>query len=563
MAKFDLVVAAKTVGAGSIKRLGNSMQGVSGKVKNLRLAMGGLNKTFATFGLVISGGAFAGLLKSAIDAGDRFGKLSTQTGIAANTLIAYTRAGKLAGVEQETIDRGLRRLAQSMREADQGVATYKDAFDDLGLSVRNTDGTLKSSEQVLGEIADRFADLPDGATKAAIAMEILGRSGAQLVPFLNMGAKGIKEFNTQVSDRFAKNAEDFNDTLTRIGFSAGEANLQLADNLLPTLNDFALIVEQFLNDKESLNELFKAVEVGFKIIGSAAFATFASVRFLTRSFIDLAKILGSLALGDFKTAFKVMQKGFKDTAEQAKKDFKVIADIINAGQIKEGIEGLSAEEGGTITINVDADAIDDAKDSLNDAFGQAMRDKLKQFQSGLKSVQESMADVVIKGIKGMEDALVNFVMTGKLNFRNLANSIIKDMARIAIQESITKPFTNFIQGLFTKNADGNAFVNGQVQKYAYGGIVNRPTLFPMANGGIGLMGEAGSPEAILPLRRGSNGRLGVESNGGGSTVINVSVDASGSNVQGNTQQANAFGTALATAIQTELIKQKRPGGLLV
>ena len=80
--------------------------------------------------------------------------------------------------------------------------------------------------------------------------------------------------------------------------------------------------------------------------------------------------------------------------------------------------------------------------------------------------------------------------------------------------------------------------------------------------GIGLMGEAGA-EAILPLRRGSNGRLGVESNGGGSTVINVSVDASGSNVQGNTQQANAFGTALATAIQTELIKQKRPGGLLV
>ena len=54
MAKFDLVVAAKTVGAGSIKRLGNSMQGVTGRVKNLRLAMGGLNKTFGAFGLIIS-----------------------------------------------------------------------------------------------------------------------------------------------------------------------------------------------------------------------------------------------------------------------------------------------------------------------------------------------------------------------------------------------------------------------------------------------------------------------------------------------------------------------------
>ena len=109
MAKFDLVVAAKTVGAGSIKRLGNSMQGVAGRVKNLRLAMGGLNKTFATFGLIISGGAFVGLVKGAIDSADAFGKMSDQTGIAANTLQAYVNAGKLAGISQETIDKGLRR----------------------------------------------------------------------------------------------------------------------------------------------------------------------------------------------------------------------------------------------------------------------------------------------------------------------------------------------------------------------------------------------------------------------------------------------------------------------
>ena len=74
-----------------------------------------------------------------------------------------------------------------------------------------------------------------------------------------------------------------------------------------------------------------------------------------------------------------------------------------------------------------------------------------------------MGDVVVKGIKGMEDALVNFVMTGTLNFRNLANSIISDMVRIAIQQTITAPFTNFISGLF-KNADGNAFVDGKGTK---------------------------------------------------------------------------------------------------
>ena len=182
-AKFDLVVAAKTVGAASIKRLGNSMQGVQGRVKNLRMAMSGLNKTFATLGLILSAGAFVRMVKGSIDAADAFGKLEIQTGIAANTLQAYVNAGKLAGVSQETIEKGLRRLAQSMREADQGVATYKDAFDDLGISVRDTDGNLKTNSQVLGEISDKFSQMEDGVTKTAIAMEIFGRSGARWLTF--------------------------------------------------------------------------------------------------------------------------------------------------------------------------------------------------------------------------------------------------------------------------------------------------------------------------------------------------------------------------------------------
>ena len=102
----------------------------------------------------------------------------------------------------------------------------------------------------------------------------------------------------------------------------------------------------------------------------------------------------------------------------------------------------------------------------------------------------------------------------------------------------------------------------KVQKYAYGGVVNKPTLFPMANGGVGLMGEAGYPEAILPLRRGSNGKLGVQSTGGGIGNIVVNVDASGSSVEGNEQGGREFGQIIAAAIQSELIKQKRPGGLL-
>ena len=96
--------------------------------------------------------------------------------------------------------------------------------------------------------------------------------------------------------------------------------------------------------------------------------------------------------------------------------------------------------------------------------------------------------------------------------------------------------------------------------YARGGVVNRPTLFPMANG-MGLMGEAG-PEAIMPLRRGPSGKLGVEASGNGMGSVVVNVDASGSSVQGDSNQAKQLGNSIAAAIQAELIKQRRPGGLL-
>ena len=108
-------------------------------------------------------------------------------------------------------------------------------------------------------------------------------------------------------------------------------------------------------------------------------------------------------------------------------------------------------------------------------------------------------------------------------------------------------------------AKGNVYANGIVP-FAKGGIVNSPTLFKFANG-VGLMGEAG-PEAIMPLRRGPGGRLGVESSGGGTNVV-VNVDASGSSVEGDAQSARQLGSAISVAVQQELVRQRRPGGLLV
>ena len=114
--------------------------------------------------------------------------------------------------------------------------------------------------------------------------------------------------------------------------------------------------------------------------------------------------------------------------------------------------------------------------------------------------------------------------------RNLASRLI-DQAFKPIEDALFRAFSgtgtggggglfgwigSAIGGLFGIGgfAKGGAFAQaGEITAFARGGVVNRPTVFPFARG-IGLMGEAG-PEAILPLRRGPGGRLGVEANSGG------------------------------------------------
>jgi len=545
-AKFNLLIAAKTSGQAGIKRMGNSMQGLQGRVKNLRNTVFTLNNAFKAMAVFLAAGTATRFVTGAINQADAFGKLSRQTGIAADSLQAYVNAGKLAGVEQGTIDKGLRRLAQSMREADQGVATYADAYKALGVTVRDSDGNLKESEVVLGQLADRFRDMPNGATKAALAMEIFGRSGAQLIPMLNEGGDALERWNYETSEGFAANAEYFNDQLTMLGFGFDGFRKQLADELLPALNSIVEAFQDLFDSKNDWQGLFEAISISVRTLAFGLMSTAVALEEVGNYLARLKRRFGRMFKGEsMDDPGGEYAKGVMDRWKRNQEIFKKIT----VGE---------SEAGDAYGFNKGTKEAKEFGEQLDKTFGTQMKSKLDSFKDGIKSVGESMADVVIKGIKGMEDALVNFVTGGKLNFRDLANSIIKDMIRIQIQQSITKPLSKFFSSLFTKNANGNVYGQNGIVPFANGGIVTKPTVFPFKNG-IGLMGEAGA-EAILPLTR-RNGKLGVEG-GGNNTSVVVNVDASGTDVQGNDQQANQLGRLISIAVQSELIKQRRPGGLL-
>jgi len=214
---------------------------------------------------------------------------------------------------------------------------------------------------------------------------------------------------------------------------------------------------------------------------------------------------------------------------------------------------------------------------------------MEDFRAGIGSYIESigtlganLSNVTQTAFKGLEDAIVSLTTTGTFSFRQFAQSIIEEITRMVTRMLIIAPLLRSVQSMFGggggggllgvasslsktigfgASAMGNVFAQNGIQKFARGGIVDKPTVFPFANG-IGLMGEAG-PEAIMPLRRGRDGRLGVQAaNGGGAVSVVVNVDASGTSVQGDNAKGAEFGRAISEAVKNEIVIQKRPGGLL-
>jgi tape measure domain-containing protein len=208
-------------------------------------------------------------------------------------------------------------------------------------------------------------------------------------------------------------------------------------------------------------------------------------------------------------------------------------------------------------------------------------DPINQVTGAANAIGTAFTDSFMSAITGSataQEALANF-------FSNTAKFFL-DMAAQIIQKMITMAILNQVVGLLPggnvggggggdifadiaargglRMKNGGAFDKGGLVPFAMGGIVDKPTMFAYANGGVGrfgIMGEAG-PEAILPLQRGPGGKLGVQASGSSVGDVVVNVDASGTRAQGDNQSASQLGNVIGAAVQAELIKQKRPGGLL-
>ena len=609
-AKFSVLLGAKVTGENNIKRLGNSMQGVQGKAKNLGLAVKGVGLAFKAMFAAAAIGGITAFVKSSIDAADALGKLEVRTGIAAAKLQSYVNAGKLADVSQKQLATGLKTLARTQLEAADGVATYADAYNKLGINVKNSDGTIKQSDQLLGEIADTFATLPDGPEKTAIALDIFGKSGADMITMLNGGKAALEEFNYQLSDRFAQNAEYYNDQVTKLGFKFEGFRMQLADALLPALNAITEVFADLFASGQDFTPLFKIIEGGVRGVSSVVLGLVQSMKFFIRVIRDLVNIATLVGQRKFGEAFDVAKTGLADTGAQFFTDLKAQQKVLFG--TSEAPDGYGRRTGGLLLSNNNDKSTSSnkkqqkqqvqASDALLELTKQINLEKIKGNEFTLANLEYDKTILKIQedGLTGNNKEIALLNAQSKLNENKLkllsgsvdkTKELNKETEKTnglfeSIKSTVATGLANAIEGLIdgTKSlseslsgvlrqiaslflqagtsslvgsifpsANGNVFAQNGIVPYAKGGYIGRPTM--------ALMGEAG-PEAVLPLRRGANGKLGVESSSGGVGNVVVNVDASGSNAQGDQPTAKALGSAIGAAVQAELVKQKRPGGLL-
>lgn len=261
----------------------------------------------AAIGASIAVGATAAAvaIKSAIDEMDDISKTAQKIGVTTEALSALQYAAELSDVSIGQLQGGLTKLARQQAEVARGTEKQAELFKAIGVEALNADGSLRDTGQVLADIADVFASMPDGAEKTALAFELLGKNGTALIPMLNGGAQGLRELTDEaarlgvvVSGDAARAAEEFNDNLTRMQAAMRGAAFEAAQQLLPVLNDLSGQVVEMANDPAFQRDLANAIET----IGRAAISAVTGI-------VDMTNALGYLFDEARARAFQQFKSG--------------------------------------------------------------------------------------------------------------------------------------------------------------------------------------------------------------------------------------------------------------
>ena len=292
-----LKIKADVDGEGKVNALGRAIGGLSGTagklsggLRGLAGAAGGLSGALGSLVPLATGAGLAAMAKGAIDAADNMNDLSQKTGVSVESLSKFQQAANASGTSIEGVGAAMIKLNRNLATGNKGAA---EALTALGLSATDASGKLKSTDAIMLEVADKFAKMPDGAGKTAAAMALFGKAGADMIPLLNGGSKAISDLSATMTTEFAKGADSLNDKLAALQGKLLQLGVSLGTALMPFLNVVSDLVLKLANAFAAMPGPLQAI-VGGVVALVAAFVVLAPA---ISAVISIAGVLAGLQIG--------------------------------------------------------------------------------------------------------------------------------------------------------------------------------------------------------------------------------------------------------------------------
>jgi hypothetical protein len=507
-------------------------------VKNAKIAATGF---LALAGSVTA--TAAALTMEGINNADRINDLSKSAGISTESFSALTFAAKQSGVEIEGLATGLKFLNKNMVEAASGNKEMQAVFAAMGINIKNADGSLKSANQTLSEVAEKFSSYKDGAEKSALAIQVFGKSGADLIPLLNEGAGGIQsmteraaELGLVISQETATAADAFNDKMGEMSGIASGLGTQLAATLLPSMTNLTTAFLEASKEGGALTGTAETLANFFKISASAAIGFGTSVAIAGKFLGAFAAEVKALLSGDMKEFYRIgndfasdmdatAQKGstlikklWEEPAQEIEKNAPATAKKLAAPIVKMAETVKKEREKMVKEIKM---TYDDFADESLDAF------QASQELSGMtKESYSEITEMSVEAAKSTQQAFADFLFDP---FSEGLGGMVQSFG-VAIQRMVA----NAAAAQLGKYLFGD-FANGGSVGGVAGSLISG--IGGMVGGGSIASGsnfDIGSPDFTLPTASASP-----------STMMQMTVNVSGVTNSGEMRQAAGAGARQA------------------
>lgn len=280
--------------------------------------------------------ALFGLAKATAAYGERTKNVADAVGVSYESLQRLTHAAQLNGATSQNLSDSLRMVARSAFMAKLGAKEASDAFGALGISAMDSNGNLKNADDLMLEISDQFAKMPQGANKTAIAMRLFGESGARMIRFLNQGSGAIRGLGDEaaalgaiMSEQAIQQSLDFNDEITRLTETVFGLGRSIGMGLIPPITEIVTEIRKWiLANRELLKtriqqfiavttkflqwflRVAKSVWLVLKAIIDVADRATRSLGGIVGVLKGLATVAGLFVLGKLGMALFAVAKGF-------------------------------------------------------------------------------------------------------------------------------------------------------------------------------------------------------------------------------------------------------------